>query len=449
VMGGTATQLSGQQQAGLFVGAGMLLLVGLLTAVYLRLARVPGSEASDRGQRPALSLPALAVGAARRNPLRSTLTIGLMASACFLIVSIGAFQLTPSDAGVGGFDLIGQTAQPLYRDLDNPQVRGDLFGPAADALAGTAIAGLRLRPGQDASCNNLYRARQPRVLGVPPSFGERKPAADEPRFAWAATSEAFPDQPWEALAEPASGSEADPIPVVIDQNTAMWSLQLYGGIGEVTRFPFDDGRERWFRVVGLLSNSVLQGSLLIGQANFKRQFPEISGDQYFLIRTAPGATETVAGILENRLGDVGMDVTESRRVLARMLAVQNTYLRTFQSLGALGLLLGTIGLAVAQLRSVLERRSELAVLRAVGFTRGRVAGSVMLEHAGLLVAGIGCGGFAALLAVIPYALLGRAQLPLLEPLVWMTVIFVVGLLAGLLVVIRVNRLPLLASLRGQ
>jgi ABC-type antimicrobial peptide transport system permease subunit len=229
----------------------------------------------------------------------------------------------------------------------------------------------------------------------------------------------------------------------------MWSLQLYGGIGEVTRFPFDDGRERWFRVVGLLSNSVLQGSLLIGQANFKTQFPAISGDQYFLIRTEPGSSEAVAGILENRLGDVGMDVTDSRLVLARMLAVQNTYLRTFQSLGALGLLLGTIGLAIAQLRSVLERRSELAVLRAVGFTQGRVAASVMLEHAGLLIAGIGCGALAALLAVIPYALLGRAELPLVEPLGWMAVIFVVGLLAGLLVVLRVNRLPLLASLRGQ
>lgn len=450
VLGGTATQMSGQAQAGLFVGAGMLLLIGILFAVYVRLATVPGSEATMRGRRSTLSLSALATGAARRNPLRSTLTIGLMASACFLIVAIGAFQLTPSDQGVGGYDLIGQTAQPLYRDLSDPQIRSDLLGPDAEKLSASEFVGLRLRPGQDASCNNLYQAMQPRVLGIPESLDQREAASEAARFAWAATSEEFAETPWKALEQPATGTESDPVPVVIDQNTAMWSLQMYDGIGEVKGFTFDDGKERYFRVVGLLSNSVLQGSLLIGQTNFKKQFPEISGDQYFLIRVGDDApVSEVAGILENRLGDVGMDVTDSRVVLARLLAVQNTYLRTFQSLGALGLLLGTIGLAVAQLRSVLERRGELAVMRAVGFTRGRIALSVMLEHTGLLIAGIGCGAFAALLAVIPYAVLGQATLPLLEPLVWLIIILAVGLIAGIVVVVRVNRMPLLESLRGQ
>ena len=60
-----------------------------------------------------------------------------------------------------------------------------------------------------------------------------------------------------------------------------------------------------------------------------------------------------------------------------MLAVQNTYLETFQSLGALGLLLGTLGLATVQFRSVLERRQELALMRAAGFRRGRLAKMVM------------------------------------------------------------------------
>ncbi len=95
-----------------------------------------------------------------------------------------------------------------------------------------------------------------------------------------------------------------------------------------------------------------------------------------------------------------MDVSDARGVLSGMLAVQNTYLRTFQSLGALGLLLGTIGLAVAQLRSVLERRQELAVMRAIGFTRRRLASVVMRETAVLLLLGIGCGALCAVVAVL-------------------------------------------------
>ncbi len=120
-------------------------------------------------------------------------------------------------------------------------------------------------------------------------------------------------------------------------------------------------------------------------------------------------SESIASVLENRLGDIGMDVSDARGILSGMLAVQNTYLRTFQSLGGLGLLLGTIGLAVAQLRSVLERRQELAVMRAIGFTRKRLAGVVMSETASLLLMGIGCGAICAVLAVLAARDLERSE----------------------------------------
>ena len=61
-----------------------------------------------------------------------------------------------------------------------------------------------------------------------------------------------------------------------------------------------------------------------------------------------------------------MEVTPAVRRLAAFNAVQNTYLSTFQVLGGLGLLLGSVGLGVVVLRNVLERRGELALLLAVG-----------------------------------------------------------------------------------
>ena len=81
--------------------------------------------------------------------------------------------------------------------------------------------------------------------------------------------------------------------------------------------------------------------------------------------------------------------------------MQNTYLSTFQSLGALGLLLGTVGLAVVQLRSVLERRGELALMRAGGFRRGRLVRMVVWENAVLLLGGLAVGCVAAAVALIP------------------------------------------------
>ena len=69
------------------------------------------------------------------------------------------------------------------------------------------------------------------------------------------------------------------------------------------------------------------------------------------------------------------------------MSVQNTYISTFQTLGALGLLLGTFGLAAVQIRSVLERKKELGLMRAIGFQRNTLAKMVVLENAWLLIIG--------------------------------------------------------------
>ena len=73
--------------------------------------------------------------------------------------------------------------------------------------------------------------------------------------------------------------------------------------------------------------------------------------------------------LERSLADYGFDATSVADRIAAFHRVENTYLSTFQSLGSLGLLLGTAGLAAVLLRNVLERRRELALLRATATAR--------------------------------------------------------------------------------
>src|SRR5690606_36163691 len=72
-----ATSLGGEAQAGAFVGGGAALLAALLIGLW-NMLRAPAAGSLAR-----LSLTRLAFGAAQRNPSRSTLTVGLMASACF------------------------------------------------------------------------------------------------------------------------------------------------------------------------------------------------------------------------------------------------------------------------------------------------------------------------------------------------------------------------------
>ena len=95
------------------------------------------------------------------------------------------------------------------------------------------------------------------------------------------------------------------------------------------------------------------------------------------------------------------------------MAVQNTYLSIFQLLGGLGLILGSIGLGLVVLRNVLERRSELAMLRAVGFDKTIIRKMLFDEHAGLMLGGLACGVISALVAVLPVLRTERAQIPYL------------------------------------
>ena len=140
-------------------------------------------------------------------------------------------------------------------------------------------------------------------------------------------------------------------------------------------------------------------------------------------------------------------MTRSQDRLKSYLDVQNTYLATFQALGGLGLLLGTLGLAVVLLRSVWERRGELALLRALGFRQSTLGWLVFAENAWLLALGVGFGCIAAIVAVAPFIASQGGDLLHPSLFVLIALVVLVGLAAGGLAVKSALRTPLLPALR--
>jgi ABC-type antimicrobial peptide transport system permease subunit len=453
-----ATTLGGEAQAGAFMGAGAAVLASLLFLIVAQLRRA-GSRSSLLGE---AALGRLAFRNAGRNTGRSAATIALMGAAAFLIASVSAFRMSPTDQGVGGFDLLAESSAPIYEDLNSAAGRRELLADKAAALEGCNVLAMRLKAGDDASCQNLYKPSQPQILGVTPQMIAHFDRHDLPaHFGFSANAAQTPEEkanPWRLLANhpltpgpsPARGEGSEgAIPMILDQNTAMYSLRLYGGIGQEYDVTFAGGRTVRFRVAGLLANSVLQGSLLIGEADFQRLFPQVSGYRSFLIQCPRGKAEQVSEILEDRLGDQGFDTVDARTRLGELLAVQNSYISAFQSLGALGLVLGTFGIAAVQLRSIFERRKELALLRATGFARGRLGLLVLLENLLLLVGGLAVGTFAAFVALVPQIFLGAAHIPLMDLLAMLAIVLCVGLATGLIAVRATLRAPLVAALRGE
>lgn len=459
-----ALALSGEAQAGAFFGSGALVLTGLLTLLWSRLrSGETGPLVTGGGG----ALARLALRNAARHPGRSVLTIGLVAAASFLIVAVSAFRLdTPDDptdrqSGTGGFALVAESDQPIYQDLAAPETL-NLTPAEAATMAGARVYPVRVRQGDDASCLNLYQPQQPRVLGLPRELLVRG------GFQWGATlaeTEAEQANPWLLLKRDWGRAEdgASLVPVVLDAATATYSLHL-AGVGARYELPrWDSGTvatdasslaesaapKVHCLVVGLLKNSILQGNILMSDRALTGQFPEISGYRFFLIDCPAARQLAVETALEKSLGDYGFDVQGAGDRLATFLVVQNTYLSTFQSLGGLGLLLGTLGLVVVELRNVLERRGELALLRAVGFRTGTLSWLVLTENAVLLVGGLAIGLISALVAVAPHLVDRSAAIPWLSLAGTLALVLVVGLSSGWLAVRASLAAPLLPALRGE
>ena len=402
-----------------------------------------------------LSIQSLAARNLTRNPTRSTLTIGLVAAACFLIIAISAFRLSPTDGGTGGFDLVGISDQAIFDELkfgtdgDDEVTQSDVEAAQPNEVADATprAFSLRMQDGDDASCRNLYQSRRPRLIGITDTFIAHADEVGE--MEWAGVDAGLNEgrSKWDVLSEEFSQT-TDAIPVVLDKNTAMYSMQIYTGVG--TEFERDYGPgvgKLKFKIVGLLAGSTFQGSLLIPERDLLKSFPRVGGYRYFLIDT-----DNPAGLsrqLEEEYSDYGLDLSNSERLLAELLAVQNTYLSTFQSLGGLGLLLGTLGLAAVQLRNVIQRRGELALLRAAGFDKQKLSSLILREHALLLFGGLAVGTVAALVVVLPHMVFGGASVPWPSLIATLGLVAIVGFASALFAQRYLHVTPLLPALRGD
>jgi ABC-type lipoprotein release transport system permease subunit len=378
--------LFGGENPGVFFGAGALLLTaGLIFGwQWLRREGAHFASAGDLAQR----------NVARRRG-RSLATIAVLASGVFMVVAVDSFRQRPQgeklrrDAGTGGFALIGESASPIYEDLNSAKGR-EAYALDEVKMEGVRVVPLRVREGDDASCLNLNRALQPRLLAV---------KADElsGRFRFAKNSAG-----WPLL----STLETDgAIPGVVDANTLQWALQKK--IGDTLEYRDERGQPFAVRVVATLAGSMLQGTVLIDEKHFITRFPGAGGYRIFLIDSPPEKAAVVAEELSRALQDRGLELTMAAQRLAEFQAVENTYLSIFQALGGLGLLLGSAGLAIVVVRNVLERRREFGLLEAVGFRAAQLRRLVFAEHRWLIVLGLTIGAGSALVAVFPQ-LAGKA-----------------------------------------
>jgi len=363
---------------GLLLISGLLLIVGFLQKLNERGIHVRGTM--SLGYKNAL-----------RNRTRSITIVILFAFGTFMVISTGSnkkdlfVQAEERSSGTGGFLYYAESTVPVLQDLSRPEVRFD-YGLGDEY----ELVQMRASEGDDASCLNLNRIRTPRLLGV-------DPGKLTGRFSFVSSTGSLDEtDPWQSLDREIPGNV---IPAIADETVIKWSLGM--SVGDTLVYQAADGDRIHLLLVGGTAPSIFQGNVLISERNFLTYFPQSSGTNVFLVDGPPADSATIKQELEMAMRDMGWEMEFTASRLAEFNSVTNTYLSIFMVMGALGLLLGTIGLSIVLFRSIIERREELAILRAVGYGKRRIRKLVMAEYLLLFLTGTFTGALAAVIATLP------------------------------------------------
>jgi hypothetical protein len=236
---------------------------------------------------------------------------------------------------------------------------------------------------------------------------------------------------------------------VAEAETIQWALGK--ALGDTLVFRDDNGEAFEVRLVGAIENSILQGTIIVAERHFVERFPSQAGHRVLLIDAPAERTGEVRRALERcpALRKLGLELTRAPRRLAAFLTVKNTYLTIFQVLGGMGLLLGSVALGIVVLRNVLERRAELALLRAVGFTREKLNRLLLAEHWLLLAGGLAAGALAGAVAAIPTVVATGVRVPYATLAATVIAVIASGMLWIYLATLLAVRGRLLPALRSE
>jgi putative ABC transport system permease protein len=150
----------------------------------------------------------------------------------------------------------------------------------------------------------------------------------------------------------------------------------------------------WFTVIGILEPFELAEQLdrtaLIGEGIAAELFGTAANPGTIFLRADPDEIDAVGAVLRQTANPQSPDTVEVARpsdAIEAKAAASNAFTALFLGLGAVALLVGGVGIANVMVISVLERRSEIGLRRALGATRRHVSGQFLAEA--LLLSGLG------------------------------------------------------------
>jgi putative ABC transport system permease protein len=206
---------------------------------------------------------------------------------------------------------------------------------------------------------------------------------------------------------------------------------------------------QWFYVAGILRPAVLapaiDSSVLVGfpAAEHYLHFDGHPSTIYLRAQTSQvNAVQSLLAATANPENPGQVSVSQPSAALVAQADAQSALNGLFLGLGAVALLVGAVGVANIMVISVLERRSEIGLRRALGATKGHIRVQFLSEAIMLAVLGGAAGVAVGALATAVYAHT-KGWAVVVPALAWgggIGAAFVIGAVAGLLPAIRAARM---------
>jgi putative ABC transport system permease protein len=214
---------------------------------------------------------------------------------------------------------------------------------------------------------------------------------------------------------------------------------------------------RWFNVIGILApvalDSTLDSTVFISLPVAERLFGQQPNPSEIYVRANQNDVVPVSNLLAptaDPQNASGVNVSRPSDVLEARAAAKGQFTTLLLGLGAVALLVGAIGIANIMVISVLERRGEIGLRRALGATRRHISTQFLTESA-LLAALGGAAGLALGAAATEVYAITKSEpfvVPLYALLAAPAAGFAIGAIAGLYPAAKAARLSPTEALRS-
>ncbi len=205
----------------------------------------------------------------------------------------------------------------------------------------------------------------------------------------------------------------------------------------------------WFYVVGILRPAALapeiDSSILVGYPAAEKYLHFDGHPSQIYLRASDGrvrAVDALLGAQANPENASQVNVSQPSDILTAQAAAGGAFDTLFLGLGAVALLVGAVGVANIMVISVLERRSEIGLRRALGATRGQILTQFLAEAILLSLSGAAAGVILGAAATAFYAH-AKGWAIIIPPQAWaggLAAALLIGAAAGLLPAIRAARM---------